>query len=79
MVAGEIPAASAIFQGVMSAADGLAWNEEVGSATLPALTISNARVAQNTEHGASNAGDKGETPFASTSPNPPFNSTKVIL
>ena len=35
--------ASAIFQGVLSAADGLAWNEEVGSATLPALTTLEGR------------------------------------
>ena len=27
------------FQDVLSKADGLAWNEEVGSATLPVLTI----------------------------------------
>ena len=32
--AGETPPASAIFQGVMSVADGLAWNEEDGSAIL---------------------------------------------
>ena len=32
--------AAPISQGVMSAVDGLIWNEEDGSANLPALTIS---------------------------------------
>jgi hypothetical protein len=37
---GESPSASAIISGCMSAADGLAWNEEDGSAILSTLTIS---------------------------------------
>ena len=37
---GEIPSVSTIFSGCKSAADGLAWNEEVGSAILSTLTIS---------------------------------------
>ena len=36
---GETPPTSAIFKGVMSVADGLAWNEEDGSAILSTLTI----------------------------------------
>ena len=32
---------------------------------IPSVPTIHARVAQNTEHGASNAGDEGETPFAS--------------
>ena len=36
---GVSPSASANFQGVMSVADGLAWNEEDGSAILSTLTI----------------------------------------
>lgn len=40
---GETPSASANFQGVMSVADGLAWNEEDGSAILSTLTILEGR------------------------------------
>ena len=32
---------------------------------IPSVPTIHARVAQFTEHGASNAGDEGETPFAS--------------
>jgi hypothetical protein len=37
---GASPTLAANFQGVMSVADGLAWNEEDGSAILSTLTIS---------------------------------------
>ena len=37
---GASPTLAAIFQGVLSVADGLAWNEEDGSAILSTLTIS---------------------------------------
>src|SRR5581483_5359266 len=36
---GASPSLAAIFQGVLSVADGLAWNEEDGSAILSTLTI----------------------------------------
>ena len=36
---GETPPASANIQGVMSVADGLAWNEEVAGAIPATLTI----------------------------------------
>ena len=36
---GENPSASAILTGCKSVADGLAWNQEVGSASLSTLTI----------------------------------------
>ena len=36
---GETPSASAILSGCKSVADGLAWNQEDGSASLSTLTI----------------------------------------
>ena len=44
---GETPSASAIFQGVMSAADGLVRNEEVAGATPATLTISDGWQSSN--------------------------------
>ena len=43
---GEIPSASAIFQGVMSAADGLVRNQEDAGATPATLTISGRQAEQ---------------------------------
>src|SRR5207247_3926093 len=52
------------FRGRSSAAERLPDTQEAEGA-IPSVPTIHARVAQTTEHGASNAGDEGETPSAS--------------